>query len=40
VKDVPVHAMRTYGDSEGIDALILNLTTTWRRVVKFKLRPL
>jgi hypothetical protein len=32
--------MNTYGGSEYIDPRILDLDTSWRRVVSFKTRPL
>jgi hypothetical protein len=38
-KTFPVHAMKAYRGSRGIDPLILNLVTRLRWVVTFKPRP-
>jgi hypothetical protein len=37
-KVVPVHAMKTYRKNRGIAPLILNLRSTYRRVVTFMLQ--
>ena len=39
-KSHPVHAMKTYGRSAGLNAIFLNLSTRWRAMVTFTNRPL
>jgi len=39
-KGVPLHVVKAYAGSSGIDPLILNLGTRWRRVSNFTHRPL